>query len=142
MVPNGGTIEEMASHEELMAEKSFYALYMSQLKGKGPGVMPVTQRSSSSAPNAPIWPPKLDWEQQVRPRQRVCDRVSKHNRTLRSPGLANCTLGFRRTVTLRAGVIGCSTWAEVAWLLRDGSRDYGRRYRAVQLAARGLRDGS
>lgn len=36
MVPNGGTIEEMASHEELMAEKSFYALYMSQLKGKGP----------------------------------------------------------------------------------------------------------
>jgi hypothetical protein len=67
MVPNGGTIEEMASHEELMAEKSFYALYMSQLKGKGPGVMPVTQRSSSSAPNAPIWPPKLDWEQQVVP---------------------------------------------------------------------------
>jgi hypothetical protein len=37
MVPNGGTSEEMASHEELMAEKGFYALYMSQLKGKGPG---------------------------------------------------------------------------------------------------------
>jgi hypothetical protein len=98
MVPNGGTIEEMASHEELMAEKSFYALYMSQLKGKGPGVMPVTQRSSSSAPNAPIWPPKLDWEQQVRPRQRVCDRVSRQNRTLRSTDSIDRPLACRRSV--------------------------------------------
>jgi ATP-binding cassette subfamily B protein len=38
MVLNGGEIEEMASHDELMAAKGFYyALYMSQFKGKGPG---------------------------------------------------------------------------------------------------------
>ncbi|MFW2380375.1 MAG: ABC transporter ATP-binding protein [Acidimicrobiales bacterium] len=38
MVLNGGAIEEMASHDELMAERGFYyALYMSQFKGKGPG---------------------------------------------------------------------------------------------------------
>jgi ABC-type multidrug transport system fused ATPase/permease subunit len=38
MVLNGGAIEELASHDELMAEKGFYyALYMSQFKGKGPG---------------------------------------------------------------------------------------------------------
>jgi ABC-type multidrug transport system fused ATPase/permease subunit len=38
MVLNGGAIEEMASHDELMAAKGFYhALYMSQFKGKGPG---------------------------------------------------------------------------------------------------------
>ena len=38
MVLNGGAIEEMASHDDLMAEKGFYyALYMSQFKGKGPG---------------------------------------------------------------------------------------------------------
>jgi ATP-binding cassette subfamily B protein len=38
MVLNGGEIEEMASHDDLMAEKGFYyALYMSQFKGKGPG---------------------------------------------------------------------------------------------------------
>ena len=37
MVVNGGEIEEMASHDELMAEKGFYyALYMSQFKGKAP----------------------------------------------------------------------------------------------------------
>jgi len=37
MVLNGGAIEEMASHDELMAERGFYyALYMSQFKGKGP----------------------------------------------------------------------------------------------------------
>ncbi len=38
MVLNGGVIEEMASHDELMAKRGFYyALYMSQFKGKGPG---------------------------------------------------------------------------------------------------------
>jgi ABC-type transport system involved in cytochrome bd biosynthesis fused ATPase/permease subunit len=38
MVLNGGAIAEMASHDELMAAKGFYyALYMSQFKGKGPG---------------------------------------------------------------------------------------------------------
>jgi ATP-binding cassette subfamily B protein len=38
MVLNGGKIEEMASHDDLMAAKGFYyALYMSQFKGKGPG---------------------------------------------------------------------------------------------------------
>ncbi len=38
MVINGGEIEEMASHDELMANKGFYyALYMSQFKGKTPG---------------------------------------------------------------------------------------------------------
>ena len=38
MVLNGGEIAEMASHDELMATKGFYyALYMSQFKGKGPG---------------------------------------------------------------------------------------------------------
>ncbi|MFW2335056.1 ABC transporter ATP-binding protein [Ilumatobacter sp.] len=37
MVLNGGVIEEMASHDDLMAAKGFYyALYMSQFKGKGP----------------------------------------------------------------------------------------------------------
>ena len=37
MVLNGGVIEEMASHDELMAQRGFYhALYMSQFKGKGP----------------------------------------------------------------------------------------------------------
>ena len=41
MVLNGGEIEEMASHDELMAAKGFYyALYMSQFKGKGPGGTP------------------------------------------------------------------------------------------------------
>jgi len=41
MVLNGGEIEEMASHDELMAAKGFYyALYMSQFKGKGPGGEP------------------------------------------------------------------------------------------------------
>ncbi|MEA3334829.1 MAG: ABC transporter ATP-binding protein [Chloroflexota bacterium] len=38
MVVNGGEIVEFASHDELMAEKGFYyALYMSQFKGKAPG---------------------------------------------------------------------------------------------------------
>ena len=38
MVLNGGAIEEMASHDELMERRGFYyALYMSQFKGKGPG---------------------------------------------------------------------------------------------------------
>jgi len=38
MVLNGGAIEELASHDDLMAEKGFYhSLYMSQFKGKGPG---------------------------------------------------------------------------------------------------------
>jgi ABC-type multidrug transport system fused ATPase/permease subunit len=37
MVVNGGEIVEMASHDELMAERGFYyALYMSQFKGKAP----------------------------------------------------------------------------------------------------------
>ncbi|MGB0436506.1 MAG: ABC transporter ATP-binding protein [Mycobacterium sp.] len=37
MVLNGGEIVEMAGHDELMAAKGFYyALYMSQFKGKGP----------------------------------------------------------------------------------------------------------
>ena len=37
MVLNGGVIVEYASHDELMAEKGFYyALYMSQFKGKAP----------------------------------------------------------------------------------------------------------
>jgi ATP-binding cassette subfamily B protein len=40
MVVNGGEIEEYAAHEELMARKGFYyALYMSQFKGKAPGGM-------------------------------------------------------------------------------------------------------
>jgi ABC-type multidrug transport system fused ATPase/permease subunit len=38
MVLNGGEIVEYAPHDELMADKSFYyALYMSQFKGKAPG---------------------------------------------------------------------------------------------------------
>jgi ATP-binding cassette subfamily B protein len=38
MVVNGGEIVEMASHDELMAKHGFYyALYMSQFKGKAPG---------------------------------------------------------------------------------------------------------
>ncbi len=38
MVLNGGEIVEYASHDELMAMKGFYyALYMSQFKGKAPG---------------------------------------------------------------------------------------------------------
>ncbi len=38
MVVNGGEIVEYAPHDELMAEKGFYyALYMSQFKGKAPG---------------------------------------------------------------------------------------------------------
>ncbi len=41
MVLNGGEVEELASHDELMAMKGFYyALYMSQFKGKGPGGEP------------------------------------------------------------------------------------------------------
>ena len=41
MVLNGGEIEELASHDDLMAAKGFYyALYMSQFKGKGPGCDP------------------------------------------------------------------------------------------------------
>ena len=37
MVLNGGEIVEYAPHDELMAEKGFYyALYMSQFKGKAP----------------------------------------------------------------------------------------------------------
>jgi ABC-type multidrug transport system fused ATPase/permease subunit len=37
MVVNGGVIVEMASHDELMAQQGFYyALYMSQFKGKAP----------------------------------------------------------------------------------------------------------
>jgi ABC-type multidrug transport system fused ATPase/permease subunit len=37
MVVNGGEIVEMASHDELMAKRGFYyALYMSQFKGKAP----------------------------------------------------------------------------------------------------------
>jgi len=37
MVLNGGEVVEMASHDELMAQKGFYyALYMSQFKGKAP----------------------------------------------------------------------------------------------------------
>ncbi len=40
MVVNGGEIVEMASHDELMAQKGFYyALYMSQFKGAAPGGM-------------------------------------------------------------------------------------------------------
>lgn len=38
MVLNGGVIEELAPHDDLMEAKGFYyALYMSQFKGKGPG---------------------------------------------------------------------------------------------------------
>ncbi|HEY54424.1 MAG TPA: ABC transporter ATP-binding protein [Caldilineae bacterium] len=38
MVMNGGVIVEMGPHDELMAKKGFYyALYMSQFKGKAPG---------------------------------------------------------------------------------------------------------
>jgi ABC-type multidrug transport system fused ATPase/permease subunit len=38
MMLNGGEVEETASHDELMAAKGFYyALYMSQFKGNGPG---------------------------------------------------------------------------------------------------------
>ncbi len=38
MVLNGGKIVEYAPHDELMADKGFYyALYMSQFKGKAPG---------------------------------------------------------------------------------------------------------
>jgi ATP-binding cassette subfamily B protein len=37
MVVNGGEIVEMASHDELMTKRGFYyALYMSQFKGKAP----------------------------------------------------------------------------------------------------------
>jgi len=40
MVVNGGKIAEMASHDDLMAEKGFYySLYMSQFKGAAPGGM-------------------------------------------------------------------------------------------------------
>ncbi|MGB5756163.1 MAG: ABC transporter ATP-binding protein [Acidimicrobiales bacterium] len=42
MVLNGGAIAELASHDDLMAEKGFYyALYMSQFKGKGPSGDPA-----------------------------------------------------------------------------------------------------
>jgi len=42
MVLNGGEIEEMASHDDLMEARGFYyALYMSQFKGKGPGGDPA-----------------------------------------------------------------------------------------------------
>ena len=52
MVLNGGAIAEMASHDELMAAKGlYYALYMSQFKGKGPGGEPGAVASSSSAPD-------------------------------------------------------------------------------------------
>ena len=38
MVMNGGVIVEMGPHDELMAQRGFYyALYMSQFKGKAPG---------------------------------------------------------------------------------------------------------
>jgi ATP-binding cassette subfamily B protein len=38
MVVNGGEIVEMGPHDELMAKKGFYyALYMSQFKGRAPG---------------------------------------------------------------------------------------------------------
>jgi ABC-type multidrug transport system fused ATPase/permease subunit len=38
MVLNGGEIVEYAQHDDLMADKGFYyALYMSQFKGKAPG---------------------------------------------------------------------------------------------------------
>jgi len=38
MVLNGGEIVEYAPHDELMAARGFYyALYMSQFKGKAPG---------------------------------------------------------------------------------------------------------
>ncbi len=37
LVLNGGVIVEQGSHDELMAQKSFYYnLFMSQFKGKGP----------------------------------------------------------------------------------------------------------
>jgi len=37
MVLNGGEIVEYAPHDELMADRGFYyALYMSQFKGKAP----------------------------------------------------------------------------------------------------------
>jgi ABC-type multidrug transport system fused ATPase/permease subunit len=40
MVVNGGRIVELASHDELMAQKGFYySLYMSQFKGAAPGGM-------------------------------------------------------------------------------------------------------
>jgi ATP-binding cassette subfamily B protein len=40
MVVNGGEVVEMASHDDLMAQKGFYyALYMSQFKGAAPGGM-------------------------------------------------------------------------------------------------------
>ena len=42
MVLNGGVIEEMASHDDLMVARGFYYdLYMSQFKGKGPGGDPT-----------------------------------------------------------------------------------------------------
>ncbi|MDH5290126.1 MAG: ABC transporter ATP-binding protein, partial [Acidimicrobiia bacterium] len=42
MVLNGGAIAELASHDDLMAAKGFYyALYMSQFKGKGPSGDPA-----------------------------------------------------------------------------------------------------
>ncbi|MDJ0792152.1 MAG: ABC transporter ATP-binding protein [Acidimicrobiia bacterium] len=42
MVLNGGEIVEMASHDELMADRGFYyALYMSQFKGRGPAGDPA-----------------------------------------------------------------------------------------------------
>jgi ATP-binding cassette subfamily B protein len=38
LVLNGGEIVEMGPHDELMAKRGFYyALYMSQFKGKAPG---------------------------------------------------------------------------------------------------------
>jgi ABC-type multidrug transport system fused ATPase/permease subunit len=38
MMLNGGEVEEMASHDELMAAEGFcYALYMIQFKSNGPG---------------------------------------------------------------------------------------------------------
>ena len=38
LVLNGGAIEEIGNHEELLESKGlYYALYMSQFKGKGPG---------------------------------------------------------------------------------------------------------
>ena len=43
MVVNGGEIVEYAPHDELMAKKGFYyALYMSQFKGKAPGGEPAS----------------------------------------------------------------------------------------------------
>ena len=46
MVLNGGEIEEYASHDDLMAAHGFYyALYMSQFKGKAPGGAEASEAS-------------------------------------------------------------------------------------------------